>query len=108
MKCSFCRNEPANNEHPYEGDFVFFMCDDCNTRYLEHKQLGPKFLVCNCDPDHPREIELDMAIAEMKANPKEYTALDKIKDEGLESKLYKDENVNEFEESGFTKKRKKV
>ena len=74
MKCSFCRNDNATNEHPYEGDFVFYMCNDCDKRYLEHKQLGPKYLICNCNPSNPKELELDMAVAELKAKPKKYAA----------------------------------
>lgn len=66
--CAFCRNDNATNEHPYEGasDFVFYMCDDCDKRYLEHKQLGPKYLICKCDPENPRELDLSMAQSEIK------------------------------------------
>lgn len=70
MQCSFCRNDNATNEHPYEGDFVFCMCDDCNARYKEHPQLGPKYLICKCDPDNPRELDLSMAQSEIKQNSK--------------------------------------
>jgi hypothetical protein len=44
------------------------MCDDCDKRYSENKQLGPKFLVCNCDPKHPRELEIEMAKSEIEQN----------------------------------------
>jgi hypothetical protein len=67
MKCAFCRNDNATNEHPYEGDFVFYMCDDCDSRYKQNKQLGPKFLICKCGKE-PKELELEMAKSEILQN----------------------------------------
>lgn len=68
MKCGFCRNEFDDlKERKWEGDFIFYLCEGCGTRYEEYPQLGPKYLVCLCNPDNPREVEIEMAKTEVKS-----------------------------------------
>jgi len=84
---------------------------DCVTMNKRAKQKGLGESKVGVDvPEFISEPKVVSDYLESKlskaAEPKEYTAYDKIKDEGLESKLYKDENVNQYEEEGKRKKRK--
>src|SRR5688572_16150529 len=58
------------------------MCDDCNKRYEENKQLGPKFLICKCDPDNPKELDLSMGKEELETAKKQAM---EIQDMGIEN-----------------------
>ena len=104
MKCAFCRNDNATNEHQYEGDFVFYMCNDCDSRYKQNKQLGPKFLICKCGKE-PRELELEMAKSEIENSKPVWTEKhDKVVEEYERNPqketviISRDNEVNEVKE----------
>jgi hypothetical protein len=99
------------------------MCDDCDKRYSENKQLGPKFLVCNCNPEKPRELELEMAKSEIKNSKvedvdmtaityskEEYQELKKntISYEDIDNKVNEDPFKTKIEQYKDNRRRKKV
>lgn len=100
LKCGNCRNSLKQsskvNVTDLKQDIVIVRCDDCQKLFEQYPQFTASFAVCTCEGG-AKEIDLAMAEQE-EARVKEVSALDKIKENKDEDKLYPVEDQAAFEE----------